>query len=126
MDNLESLMEHFPRTTAIQISTPTKVVKKLIMAFETCKDADFMRAKVLSWRIDEFGILCCKINRELEDNSYDNDIMLIDTRGLEEGIRCAICKNPIKTNSGCDGGCVVDEDLVNKICDVIKNHKIKE
>ena len=49
---------------------------------------------------------------------YDRTIE-IHTDGLEEGIRCALCTNPIKSDRGCDGGCRVDEDVRKKIMDVI-------
>lgn len=45
--------------------------------------------------------------------------------GLEEGIRCALCTNPIKSDRGCDGGCKVDEDLLKKIMDVIDQCTVK-
>ena len=51
------------------------------------------------------------------------DTILIHTNGLEEGIRCAVCTNQIKSDIGCDGGCCVDENLVKRICDVI--HKLE-
>lgn len=45
--------------------------------------------------------------------------------GLEEGIRCALCTNPIKSDRGCDGGCRVDEDLYKRILNVIDRHIVK-
>ena len=51
------------------------------------------------------------------------DTISIHTNGLEEGIRCAVCTNQIKSDTGCDGGCCVDENLVKRICDVI--HKFE-
>ena len=51
------------------------------------------------------------------------DTISIHTNGLEEGIRCAVCTNQIKSDTGCDGGCCVDENLVKRICDVI--HKLE-
>ena len=36
------------------------------------------------------------------------DTISIHTNGLEEGIRCAVCTNQIKSDTGCDGGCCVD------------------
>lgn len=45
--------------------------------------------------------------------------------GLEEGIRCALCTNPIKSDRGCDGGCRVDEDLYKRILDVIDRHIVE-
>lgn len=51
------------------------------------------------------------------------DTISIHTNGLDEGIRCAVCTNQIKSDTGCDGGCCVDENLVKRICDVI--HKFE-
>lgn len=55
---------------------------------------------------------------------YDKTIK-IHTDGLEEGIRCALCTNPIKSDRGCDGGCRVDEDVRKKIMDVIDQCTVK-
>lgn len=44
-----------------------------------------------------------------------NDLYLIDINGIEEEIRCIICKNQIKTDKGCDGNCKYDESLFGKI-----------
>lgn len=45
--------------------------------------------------------------------------------GLEAGIRCALCTNPIKSDRGCDGGCKVNEDLYKRILDVIDSCTVK-
>lgn len=50
------------------------------------------------------------------------DVMAIHTQGLSEGIRCAMCTNSIKSDRGCDGGCIVDEDMYKKVVDTIRNH----
>ena len=41
---------------------------------------------------------------------------------LEEGIRCAMCTNPMRSDSGCDGECQYDEELYKKICGVIREN----
>ena len=46
---------------------------------------------------------------------------VIDTLGIEEEIRCAICKNQIKTDRGCDGNCKYDENLFRRITDLLDN-----
>lgn len=43
----------------------------------------------------------------------------IDTDGLEQELRCACCYNPVKSETGCDGGCMVDGDEFNRIKDTI-------
>ena len=39
----------------------------------------------------------------------------IDTEGLDEEIRCEMCRNPMRTNRGCDGNCKYDEKLYERI-----------
>lgn len=48
----------------------------------------------------------------------------IDTEGLEEEIRCEMCKNPMHTDRGCDGNCKYDEKLYEKIMQIL-NERIK-
>lgn len=48
------------------------------------------------------------------DNMNDR-LYLIDIDGIEEEVRCAICKNQIKTDKGCDGNCKYDESMFRKI-----------
>ncbi len=33
-----------------------------------------------------------------------------------------MCTNSIKSDRGCDGGCIVDEDMYKKVVDTIRNH----
>lgn len=49
------------------------------------------------------------------------DVMAIHTQGLDEGIRCAMCTNSMKSDSGCDGGCIVDDEMYKKVMDTINN-----
>lgn len=56
------------------------------------------------------------------DKTDKNDIALIHTEGLDEGIRCAMCTNSIKSDRGCDGGCVVNNAMYKEVMDVIENH----
>ena len=50
------------------------------------------------------------------------DLMSIHTQGLDEGIRCAMCANSMKSDRGCDGGCVVDDGMYKKVMETIKNN----
>lgn len=50
----------------------------------------------------------------------------MDDSGLTEGIRCALCTNPMANDMGCDGGCMVNEYQLKKIIDVIEQARIKE
>ena len=43
----------------------------------------------------------------------------IDTEGLEDEIRCEMCRNPMHTNRGCDGNCKYDEKLYEKIMQIL-------
>ena len=49
----------------------------------------------------------------------------IDTEGLEEEIRCEICRNPMHTDRGCDGNCTYDEKLYEKIMQIL-DRRIKQ
>lgn len=59
--------------------------------------------------------------KALEQESCE-DVMAIHTQGLAEGIRCAMCTNSIKSDRGCDGCCIVDEDMYKKVMDTIRNY----
>lgn len=50
------------------------------------------------------------------------DVMAIHTQGLDEGIRCAMCTNSMKSDSGCDGGCVVNKYVYREVMNTIENH----
>ena len=43
----------------------------------------------------------------------------IDTEGLDEEIRCEMCRNPMHTDRGCDGGCTYDEKLYKRIMQIL-------
>ena len=43
----------------------------------------------------------------------------IDTDGLDEEIRCEMCRNPMHTDRGCDGGCTYDEKLYKRIMQIL-------
>jgi hypothetical protein len=43
----------------------------------------------------------------------------IDTAGLEEEIRCEMCKNPMHTDRGCDGNCKYDQNLYKRITQIL-------
>ncbi len=60
----------------------------------------------------------------LSQESRD-DVMAIHTQGLDEGVRCAMCTNSMKSDTGCDGGCMVDDELFKRIMDTINNHIIE-
>jgi len=45
--------------------------------------------------------------------------LAIDTDGLDEEIRCEMCRNPMCNDRGCDGNCKYDEELYKKITQAI-------
>ena len=47
-------------------------------------------------------------------------MQMITTDGLEEEIRCALCRSPVKTDRGCDGGCMFDEALYDSLMEIIE------
>ena len=49
-----------------------------------------------------------------------NDLALIHTEGLDEEIRCTMCTNSMKSDRGCDGGCVVNNAMYKKVMDAIE------
>ena len=53
-------------------------------------------------------------------------IQAIYTEALEEGIRCAMCTNTIKSDTGCDGGCIVDAKMYNKVMTEINSRLLRE
>ena len=64
---------------------------------------------------------CDMAIKALEQESCE-DIMTIHTQGLDEGIRCAMCTNSMKSDRGCDGGCVVNEAMYKEVMNTIRNH----
>lgn len=38
---------------------------------------------------------------------------------LDEEIRCEMCRNPMRTNKGCDGNCQYDEKLYERIMQIL-------
>lgn len=53
----------------------------------------------------------------MRDIIYRQDA--IDTDGLDEEIRCEMCKNPMHTDRGCDGNCQYDEKLYERIMQIL-------
>ena len=49
----------------------------------------------------------------------------IDTEGLDEQIRCEMCRNPMHTDRGCDGNCKYDEKLYGRIMQIL-GERIKQ
>lgn len=62
-----------------------------------------------------------EISKILEQEPCE-DVMVIHTQGLDEGVRCAMCTNSMKSDRGCDGGCRVDEDMYKEVMNTIEKH----
>ena len=60
--------------------------------------------------------------KQFKEQEPCKDVMAIHTQGLAEGIRCAMCTNSIKSDRGCDGGCIFDEDMYKNVVDTIRNY----
>ena len=43
----------------------------------------------------------------------------IDVEGIDEQIRCEMCRNPMHTDRGCDGNCKYDEKLYERIMQIL-------
>lgn len=62
----------------------------------------------------------------LEQEQGTAGIQAIYTEALEEGIRCAMCTNTIKSDTGCDGGCIVDAKMYNKVMTEINSRLLRK
>lgn len=63
--------------------------------------------------------------RKLNEPTTKNDLAFIHTEGLDEGIRCAMCTNHMKSDRGCDSGCVVDDNMYKAVMDAIEKQKAR-
>ena len=61
-----------------------------------------------------------KIINELAEEY--NDCILVHAQRLDVGIQCAMCTNSMKSDTGCDGGCLVNKEMYKKVLDVIDMH----
>ena len=64
--------------------------------------------------------------KALEQEQGTSEIQAIYTEALEEGIRCAMCTNAMKSEKGCDGGCVVDTKMYNKVMAEINSRLLRK
>ena len=49
----------------------------------------------------------------------NSNYVVIEAEGLDEQIRCEMCRNPMHTNRGCDGNCKYDEKLYERIMQIL-------
>lgn len=77
----------------------------------------------MGW-VKESGITLKKY-KKVKDNSEEfTDLAQIHTQGLKEGIRCALYTNYYKSDTGCDNNCCVNENLYNKVINVVNRQII--
>ena len=69
--------------------------------------------------VDDYKVIIEALEQE---PCEDEDIMTIHTQGLDEGIRCAMCTNSMKSDRSCDGGCVINEAMYKEVMNTIRNH----
>lgn len=74
------------------------------------------------------AVILGKAIKELEQEPRKGTayIQAIYTDALEEGIRCAMCTNTIKSDTGCDGGCIVDTKMYNKVMTEINSRLLRK
>lgn len=96
-----------------------KMVEKIVERLKKLKvDTKTTESRHHNIMID----ICIDIISE-EAKAY-NDCILVHAQGLDVGIQCAMCTNPMKSDRGCDGGCSVNEDMYKKVLDVIKGQTV--
>ena len=94
------------------------------------EDADWLAAQGSDWQVErterDKSILMSLPSAEKaqlsgEDATFDciSRQATIDVEGLDEQIRCEICRNPMHTNRGCDGNCKYDEKLYERIMQIL-------
>ena len=64
---------------------------------------------------DEFDVTDTNVG------NIGSEHVILNTLGLEEELRCIMCTNQNKSDSGCDGACQVNERLFTAIFDMIDN-----
>ena len=95
------------------------------LAEENEKDAEQFKRLRATQDIVSHCYECANEHRQLAEwlrelKAYrDKDMMLIYANPLAEAVRCAMCTNPMRSNSGCDGGCKVDEQMYRSVMDAV-------
>lgn len=72
--------------------------------------------------VDAMRKLLVKDNHDFSQGLVKDTISrqgAIDTEGLDEEVRCEMCRNQMKTDRGCDGNCKYDEKLYEKIMQIL-------
>lgn len=55
-----------------------------------------------------------------------NEIKQIHTSGLDVAVRCAMCQNSMKSSTGCDGGCSINESMYKNVMDAIEAQMVDD
>ena len=97
-----------------------------MLVIENCNSLSDLRQKLIDG--EEVRTAVGKIEPVIRDNGVKdelkpttkNDLALIHTEGLDEEIRCTMCTNSMKSDRGCDGGCVVNNAMYKKVMDAME------
>lgn len=97
-----------------------------MLVIENCNSLSDLRQKLIDG--EEVRTTVGKIEPVIRDNGIKdelepttkNDLALIHTEGLDEEIRCTMCTNSMKSDRGCDGGCVVNNAMYKKVMNAIE------
>ena len=126
--SLDDFIKYCKRTFGVELTVkksdnPDTYAK----LFETTKNDCAEQNGCISCSLDDGDDCCRKLYEEsMRDLITKSDLALIHTEGLDEGIRCAMCTNHIKSDRGCDGGCVVDNNMYKAVMDVIEKQKARD
>lgn len=69
--------------------------------------------------------ICCSGGRTDRKESLD-DVIHIHAANIEDGVRYALCENPLHNERGCDGNCMINENRVRDIVNLIFACQAKE
>lgn len=126
--NIDDFIKYCKKTFGIELTVkksdnPDTYAK----LFGTTKNDCAEQNGCISCSLDDGDDCCRKLYEEsMRDLITKSDLALIHTEGLDEGIRCAMCTNHMKSDRGCDGGCVVDNNMYKAVMDAIEKQKARD
>lgn len=56
----------------------------------------------------------------------NDETKLFHTAGLDEVVRCSMCQNAMRSDTGCDGNCNVNKKMYDSVMKAIKSQMVKE
>lgn len=99
-----------------------EILKRLLEAMETFDGISPSPERINALKMAIASLETDEAYQLEYESTTKNDLALIHTEGLDEGIRCAMCTNSMKSDRGCDGSCVVNNAMYKEVMDVIENH----